>query len=292
MLEPPDRSAVRAPSKPFSWRSLGISLGLHVALACILLFATKVFTRTPDVIVPIDMTIVPPWAEVDPEDPEPDPNPPPEPEPEPPKPEPPKPKPPPKPEPPPEPVKEVEAVEKVVEKKKPPEKKPPEKPNLREKAKLVKDSPKPPEKLDLRDKAKKVDAPKLPPGKGTAHEKPLSPEEIRRLLEQGYTYGSKNELAADEVQRCVSIIRQAINREWDKESFRWYPGLSLIRVVLQFGPGGSVRSFRIVAGSGDPDVDRTAQNALRRLGRVPGLSASFLEKVPEIAIEMKPVSGG
>lgn len=286
MFELEDRPAARAPSKPLSGLSFGISVAVHVAVLGVLLLVTKVFTRPPETVIPIDMTIVPPWAEQT-DDPEPDPNPPPKPEP--PKP---KPKPQPRPEPKPEPVKNVEAVEKVVEKKKPPEKKPPEKLNLRDKAKLVKDSPKPPEKLDLRDKAKKVDAPKLPPGKATAAEKPLSPEEIRKLLEQGYTYGSRNQLATSEAQRCVSIIAQAIRREWDKESFKWYPGLSPIQVMLQFGPGGSIRGFRIVSGSGDPDVDRTAQNALRRLGRIPGLSSSFLEQFAEIAIEMKPVAGG
>ena len=275
-----EREPGRPPSRPFSARSLGISAAVHVLILGVLLFATKVFTRTPDVIIPIDMTIVPPWAEQT-DDPEPDPNPPPKPEP--PKP---KPKPQPKPEPKPEPVKNVEAVEKVVEKKKPPEKL-----NLRDKAKLVKESPKPPEKLDLREKAKKVDAPKLPPGKATAAEKPLSPEEIQRLLNQGYRYGSKNQLATSESQRCVSVIADAIQREWDKEkSFKCYPGLSPIQVVLQFGPGGTVRGFRILSGSGDPDVDRTAQSALRRLHRIMGLSSTFLEQFPEIAIEMKPVA--
>ena len=281
MFDLADREPGRPPSRPFSARSLGISAAVHVVVLGVLLFATKVFTRTPDVIVPIDMTIVPPWAEQT-DDPEPDPNPPPKPEP--PKP---KPKPQPKPEPKPEPVKNVEAVEKVVEKKKPPEKL-----NLREKAKLVKESPKPPEKLDLRDKAKKIDAPKLPPGKATAAEKPLSPEEIQKLLNQGYTYGSKNQLAANDVQLGVSMIARAIRQEWDKESFKWYPGLQPIQVELQLGPGGTVRGFRIISGSGDGDVDRTAQSALRRLHRIYGLTSMFLEQFPVIAIEMKPVSGG
>lgn len=281
MLDLADRQPGRPPSRAFSARALGISAAVHVLVLGILLFATRMFTRTPDVIIPIDMTIVPPWAEQT-DDPEPDPNPPPKPEP--PKP---KPKPQPRPEPKPEPAKNVEAVEKVVEKKKPPEKL-----NLRDKAKLVKDAPKPPEKLDLRDKAKKVDAPKLPPGKATAAEKPLSPEEIQRLLNMGYTYGSKNQLAANDAQLGVSMIARAIRQEWDKESFKWYPGLQPIQVLLQLGPGGAVRGFRILSGSGDPDVDRTAQSALRRLRRIYGLTSAFLEQFPEIAIEMKPVAGG
>ena len=186
------------------------------------------------------MTIVPPWAEQT-DDPDPDPNPPPKPE---------EPKPAPKPQPKaPEPPKieqpKVEAVEQVKEKPKPKEKI-----NLRDKAKLVKTPPKKPEKLDLRDKAKKVDAPPMKKtGKATAAEKPLSQAEIQKLLDQGYKYGARNQLATSEEQRCVSIIAQAIKREWNKESFKWYPGLKPLQVSLKLGPGGSVRGFSILVGS-------------------------------------------
>ena len=261
----------------FRLPALGVSILFHVAVILFFTYALRIFDRTPETVIPIDMTIVPPWAEEKPDDPDPDPNPPPEPDK-------PKPKPKPAPDPKPDPVKNVDAVEKVVEKKKP------EKINLRDKAKLVKDSPKPPEKLDLRDKAKKVDAPKLPPGKATAHDKPLTPEEFRRLMNQGYTIGAKNQIATSDDQRCVSVIAQAIRREW-RDAFKWYPGLSPIHVTLSLGPGGVVRGFRIVQGSGDANVDRTAQNALQRLGRIVGLSAVFLERNPEITINMTPVSG-
>ena len=262
----------------FRLPALGVSILFHVAVILFFTYALRIFDRTPETVIPIDMTIVPPWAEEKPDDPDPDPNPPPEPDK-------PKPKPKPAPDPKPDPVKNVDAVEKVVEKKKP------EKINLRDKAKLVKDSPKPPEKLDLRDRAKKVDAPKLPPGKATAHDKPLTPEEFRRLMNQGYTIGAKNQIAQNEVQLCASQIKKAIMAEWDKESFKWYPGLTAIHVALSLGAGGAVRGFRIVRSSGDADVDRTANNALRRLRRIYGLTAAFLEQYPEITIEMTPVSG-
>ena len=263
-------------------RTLGLALAVHLALVAVVWGVGVWLHRAPEVVIPIDLTIVPPWAEQKPDDPDPDPNPPPEPE----KPKP-KPKPaPPKPEPPkPAPPKNVDAVEKVVEKKKP------EKINLRDKAKLVKDAPKPPGKLDLRDRARKIDAPRLPPGKATAQDKPLSPEEFARLMNQGYRIGAKNQIAQNEVQLCASYIKRAIRAEWDKESFKWYPGLSAIHVALSLGPGGAVRGFRIVHSSGDADVDRTANNALRRLRRIYGLTAAFLEQFPEVTIEMTPVSG-
>ena len=181
----------------------------------------------------------------------------------------------------------VPAVEQVKEKPKPKEKI-----NLREKAKLIKTPPKKPEKLDLRDKAKKVDAPPMKKtGKATAADKPLSAEEFMRKMNEGYRIGARNQLATSEEQRCISLIAQAIRREWNKESFKWYPGLKPLQVSLKLGPGGSVRGFTILAGSGDRDVDRTAQSALNRLKSIPGLSATFLEHFSEIALLMEPTQG-
>ena len=274
---------------PVSWRSFALAVGLHLALFGIFWGITEWIRRNQDVIIPLDMLmVVPPWAEQT-DDSDPDPNPPPpeqEQQPEPPPPEPPKIE---------EPKPIVDAVEKVVEKEKPKEK-PPEKPkekqkplNLREKAKLVKTPPQP---LNLREKAKKVEAPPTIKtyGKGTAADKPLSPEEFQKLMNQGYTIGARNQIAKDELTRCVTLIQQAIRREWDKESFNWNPGLRAIRVELQFGSGGVIRSFRVLQGSGDGEVDRTARNALTRLRSVPGLSATFLEVASTFLVSMEPVS--
>ena len=52
-----------------------------------------------------------------------------------------------------------------------------------------------------------------------------------------------------------------------------------------------MRGFRILAGCGDRGVDRTAQSALSRLKSIPGLSATFLENFPEIALLMEPTQG-
>ena len=263
-------------------RTLGYAFALHLAAFIFFWAVAKIAFRAPDVIIPIDMTIVPPWAEQT-DDPDPDPNPPPKPE---------EPKPTPKPQPKaPEPPKieqpKVEAVEQVKEKPKPKEKI-----NLRDKAKLVKTPPKKPEKLDLRDKAKKVDAPPMKKtGKATAADKPLTAAEFLKKMNEGYRIGARNQLATSEEQRCVSLIAQAIKREWNKESFKWYPGLKPLQVSLKLGPGGSVRGFKILVGSGDADVDRTARSALNRLKSIPGLSATFLEQFPEIALLMEPTQG-
>ena len=282
-----------APESGLSWRTLGIAFAVHVALFLFFWGMGIIKFRKPDVIIPIDMTIVPPWAQQT-DDPDPDPAPPP--------PEVKQAKPPPKA---PEPEKvevkpKVEAVEQVAEKKKQ------EKVDLRKGKQIHKTPPKPqqPEKK-LKDTAKvitpKVERPpdlKIPDnvkrfGKGTATDKPLSNIDMKKMLEQGYRYGAKNQLATSEEQRCVSLIRQAILREWNKESFKWYSGLKPIQVKFQLGSGGAVRGFSILSGSGDADVDRTARSALNRLKgqRIYGLTAQFLEQFPELAIVMEPTQG-
>ena len=94
-------------------RAFGLALALHLAVFALFWVIAKLAIRPPDVVIPMDLTIVPPWAEQT-DDPDPDPNPPPpeakaEPKPPQPEPEPPK----------IEETKPVEAVEKVVEKPKP-----------------------------------------------------------------------------------------------------------------------------------------------------------------------------
>ena len=259
-------------------RDLGWALLLHVVLFLILWCAGFRFFDK-EIAVPIDMTIVPPWAEQT-DDPEPDPNPPP---------------PEVKETPRPKPVEtpkvdepKVKAVEQVKEK-------PKEKPkpiNLKEKAKFVKTPVKQPEVPNLRDKAKKIDPPPTKTyGKATAADKPLSPEEFKKLMNQGYRIGARNQLAGSEEQRCISLIAQAIKREWAKESFKWYNGLEPLVVSLSLGPGGRVTGFQIVKGSGDPSVDRTAQSALRRLDRIIGLSSTFIEQNSTLQILMEPTQG-
>ena len=170
----------RSMSSPLNARTLSIALGLHLAAFAFFWIAAKIIYRAPDVVIPIDMTIVPPWAEQDPDDPEPDPNPPPE---EPEKPEPPKPKPPePEPEPKPEPKEQVEAVEKVKEK---PKKKVFKRSEVKQPTKKV-EKPKKEFKRGKVIKPPKVKPPvRLPPGKGTSRDKPLSQAEIMKALAAG-----------------------------------------------------------------------------------------------------------
>ena len=268
---------------PLTWRTFGIALAIHIVAGLALWGAAKLIWRAPEVIIPIDMTIVPPWAEVDPDDPNPDPNPPPEP-----KPPEPKPKPIPKPDPP-----KVDNVKQdaVV--------KEPEKPKI-EKPKIKKGELKQPEKKpekkkpevkpgDFKNKAKLIkNVPKnMPRGKGTAREKPLSADEILKALNAGARYGASNQLAANETQRCISLVADALKRHWTEE-FQWTESLQGVYLELHFAAGGRIRDAKIVRSSGDAQVDRSVLQAAKNTGSVPGLSPQFLEQYSILVIEMKP----
>ena len=261
-----------------TWRTFGVALGLHVALFLVVWAIGAAFMRSPDVIIPIDMTIVPPWAEQT-DDPEPDPLPPPKPEPEqpkpkpkPPEPKPPVPKPEPKPKPPKKKTKRGAFLKNAKKIKTPPKKEPEKKPDFKNDAKLV----------------------KVPPmrqtGKATAADKPMTEAEYRKFLEQGYKIGARNQLAPNEESRCVSLVAAALKRHWVEE-FHWTEGLQSVYLEITFGAGGTLRSYRIVRSSGDAQVDSSVLAAAKATGSVPGLTPDFVRKYSgtPFVLEMKPV---
>jgi len=276
-------AAERRMESPLNLRTFTMALVLHIAAGLALWGIAKIVWRTPEVIIPIDMTIVPPWAEVDPDDPEPDPNPPPEPKP-------PEPKPKIEPKPEPVPVKEVKQDAVIKEQEKP------KKPEFK-KGDLKKPEKKPPEKKqekvkpgDFKKNAKLIKNP--PPnvprtGKGTAKEKPLSEAEILKALNAGARFGSSNQLAANEAQRCISLVAAALKRHWTEE-FQWNESLQGVYLEIHFAPGGRIRDARIVRSSGDAQVDRSVVLAAKNTGSVPGLTPAFLEQYSTLVIEMKP----
>ena len=276
-----ERRHEREVASPLNLRTILMAFGLHVAAFVFFWIAAQIIYRTPDVIIPIDMTIVPPWAEQDPNDPDPAPNPPPK---EQPKPEPPKPQP--KPEEPPKVDEKVEAVEKIPEKKKKEFKKSEVKqPDKKEEKKVEK--PKKEFKKSPIKKPPKIQPPvKLPPGKGTSRDKPLSQAEIMKALAAGAKFGASNQLAENEEQRCISLISRRFYECWT--DFNWSENLQPVLLSVRFGGGGKILGYKIVQSSGDAKVDQSVLAAAKRADHVSGLSAEFLKKYPEITISMTP----
>ena len=267
-----------------TWRTFGVALGLHVALFLALWAIGAAFMRTPEVIIPIDMTIVPPWAEQT-DDPEPDPLPPPKPEPEQPKPKPPEPKP--------EPPKLEETKQDAVVKEKPkPPKKKTERGEFLKDAKKIKTPPKkePEKKPDFKKDAKLVKAPPMKQtGKATAADKPMTEAEYRKFLEQGYKIGARNQLAPNEESLCIARIVEKFREKWDVSHFT--EGMKYALLAIKFGPGGTLKSYYIVESSGDTQMDKSILDAAKRIGSVPGLLPDFVRKYTDtpFVLQMKPI---
>ncbi len=260
-------------------RSLTLALALHLALFLFaFLFAT--ITRKPkETTIPIDLTVVveenldgnedepPPLKPPTPEQPQPTP---------------------PKPEPKPEPPKikddpKIDAVEKVVEKPKPKEKKKSAAEIKKEKEKARQDRLK-----KMREKGKVVKGDKKPVERqpnGKTGKKTLSAAEIQKLLGQGYKPGRTEQLATDEYQRCVSLIRAAFYDKWSRPP--WTDTLREMHLSVQLGSGGRILRYKLIQGSGDPRADATVLQAASLVHSVRGLSNEFISQNKTVTVRFK-----
>ena len=127
---------------------------------------------------------------------------------------------------------------------------------------------------------------KLPPGKGTSRDKPLSQAEIAKALAGGARFGASNQLAANEEQRCISLISRRFYECWT--DFEWSENLRPVHLMVRFGSGGKILGYRIIQSSGNEKMDMSVLAAAKRAGYVAGLSSEFLKRYPEVTIEMKP----
>lgn len=258
----------------------GLRSVTQAVLAHILFFALVWLLALPlrekTTVVPIDLTLVvhenldgnenEPPPEKPPEPPKPKPEPPkPKPKPEPPK---------PKPEPPkPAPVAEsrAKAVETVSAKTNAPPKVAKKTPKETREERLAR----------MRNKAKDIARDERPVPRpatnGRTGPKTLSEEEIKRRLGQGYTAGRVESLAPDERSRCISLIRAAFYRRWERPP--WTDTLRPAKLRVEFGSGGRVKRFSLASGTGDRAADQSVLRAAQSVTSVHGLSAGFLKDV-------------
>jgi len=278
--------------------SLALALVLHVAVFAVfaLVAAFQGLFEKKETVIPIDLTVVV-NENLDGVEGEPPPlvNPP---EPEPPKPKP-KPQPKPKPEPkktePPKPLEQIVTnVVKKTEQKKTPKKDEPKKPESK-KDETKKDEtkePEPPKKTAkeireermkrIRDRMKAVNKPveiEVPnakaSGNGRTARQTMSRAEIERLLRQGYRPGTENQIAANEKQRCVSLIQMAIEEKWDA----LLPKVGrdgMVVLSVQLNSAGGLVNVRLAKGCGDALSDQAALAVARAVTSIRGLSAEFI----------------
>jgi len=285
------RTRTSEPPKLLSGRNIWIAVAIHAAVFVVFwTFAVVRFTPK-ETVIPIDLTVVV-EENLDGNEDEPPPleKPPPEP-----------PKPPPKPQPKPEPKVEppkadqkVDAVETVKEKPKP-KKKEPEKKTEPEKKVEPPKKPEPPKKTKqelleeklkaIRKEAKDTKRTAKPQPNGKTDKKTLSDAEIQKLLNQGYKPGRTTNLAANEEQLCLSLIKRAFESKWDKPP--WSDTLKPIVVRCWFGSGGRLVNYRLIQSSGDGSADATISTAAKLVRAVPGLTAGFIDKYKGEGIDVR-----
>lgn len=251
-------------------RSVGLAIALHVVSFLLLYLFAMLHLKPREAVIPIDLTVVV-NENLDGEENEPPPldNPPPKVEPV-------KPTPP---APPPKVEEKIEAVEQIVDKK-------PEKPKEKPKEEKPKEEKKPEKpKPTAEDKikaiqnrgAKVVNIPvkNQPSGNGKTEKQPLDPKQLEKLLNQGVKPGIKNQLAANEKDRCSRLIYMALESRWNQMS----PKIGqegTVQLGIRFDGAGRIVDCKLIKSCGDATSDKAAYSVVRSLSRVDGLGPEFL----------------
>jgi outer membrane biosynthesis protein TonB len=119
--------------------------------------------------------------------------------------------------------------------------------------------------------------------------KPLSEEEIRKLLAQGARPADRTVVPPDEASRSLALIRQAFEAAWHPPGAEGID-VSEVSVRIRFTADGTVVQRDLVAPSGNEVLDASVRQALAAIRQVKGLSTAFLEDrghVVTIAFEVK-----
>ncbi len=268
-----------------------LAIVIHLVFFIAVYTFAKFHFKPKETIIPIDLTVVV-NENLDGVDDEPPPLD------DPPKPEPPKPDPTPvkQPDPPPPPpvTEKVDAVVKVPDKKpepkkevkKPEEKKPEKKPEVK---KPEPKKPEPPKKTKeelrkekmqrMRDSAKtvKIKVKDKPSGNGRTERQTRTPEEIQKLLNQGYKPGTKTQVATSTMQYCISRVQQAIDARWSQVNPR-VGAEGYVHIAVRFNMQGRMVNCRLSQSCGDKASDTAALTVVRTVPAISGLDKDFLKE--------------
>lgn len=281
--------------KVLSGQTVAIALSLHLSAFVVFVAFAWVhgLFEKKEVITPIDLTVIV-NENLDGKEDEPPPlkNPAP--------PEPPKPQPKPKPiEKKPDPPKALEQIVtnivKKVEKKDPPKKEPERKTPKPEPKK-----PEPPKKTAkelreermkrIRDRMKTVNKPvkievkdARESGDGRTARQTMTPAQVKALLNRGHRPGTKNQLAPNEMSRCVSLIEMAIEDRWNVLQPK-IGRTGVVQLSVRLNSAGGLVDVRLVRGCGDQTSDQAALSVARAVSSIRGLSREFIAKHSQEAL--------
>lgn len=114
----------------------------------------------------------------------------------------------------------------------------------------------------------------------------LSPEEIRRRLQDGAVAGDRTTPIPDGDARYFRIVYRVLYDAWTQPSTEAVGGAQAIAAIT-LASGGRLAGRRLATGSGNAEMDASVRAALEAVARVPGLDEGFIERHPEITIAFK-----
>lgn len=162
----------------------------------------------------------------------------------------------------------------VQPKKDPPKPKPKPKPKPEEKKKPEpkKEQPKKPEIKKGKRVTRKIDSPVKPKERQT-----LTDAEIEKWLNKRAKIGETTSLPKNEISLNASLLKGSLYEAWTPPP-KSASGVRPAIVSFKISADGTLHSPRLVESSGSPAYDATCLEAVRRVGRVPGLSAAFIRE--------------
>lgn len=115
--------------------------------------------------------------------------------------------------------------------------------------------------------------------------KKLSEAEIRRLLAAGARPGNVNQVPPNEASRCYGVIARAFREACEGVLESSPTGRApVLRVAL--AAGGAVKGITVAESCGDKGFDNQVLAACKKVRRITGLSASFLEDYASVDIRV------
>lgn len=114
-------------------------------------------------------------------------------------------------------------------------------------------------------------------GNGKTAKQNLSQAEIEKLLGQGYKAGTTNQIAKDEMSRCVSLIKMAISDKWDRLAPK-VGNSGTVVLTCRLNSAGGLVNVRVTKSCGDKLSDQAALSVARSVSSIAGLSDGFITK--------------
>jgi len=115
--------------------------------------------------------------------------------------------------------------------------------------------------------------------------KPLTPEEIQKLLERGAKPSDRTVIPEDE-QIYKAMVKKAFMDAWAQPSLA-EAGDAVAVAEIHLGAGGAVVSARILKSSGVQALDESVTRSLTYVKRVRGLSSDFIARNETLTISFR-----